>query len=561
MRSLAICILILSLVLSGCKRIEPKVSTYQRLLSEIDVRAEDTDSVLSVIDNLNESEAISNQIADLLRAKVYDEKGRRRISEHYYQRAYEGWTDPPEDWDAYFESAYGLSALRLLRCDPEGAIQVLTVALDKESEVKNQDPVLRSYFLSILAQCQAQLNRPEMMIKTELECYDLLLKNKHQSSTDINIIINTNIIFDYYLNEGSFDNARLWMERWEKEMKEYEADGDPELFREYRGSLQMGKVLLLEKTGHKKEAAELFETIPVDDLLFNFTIGQVADYLMSAERYDEAANWLELLDENVYKDDGAKMNLDNIAARLTPRFFATLKAGRTQEALEIGTQICEAIDSALIWEKTNKATELAIVYETAQKEQLWQEKQAQVKTLRFVILFLILLLEVVAIALWLNALSRQKLREKNHDLYETIQQLTAKEEADINTLQEEPEERLNHKQKLFRKICTLMRESAPYTECDLKREDLAKMLATNYNNVADAIKECSSGQTLSEFLDSWRLKHAAKMLADQDEPIGLVAEMSGFQSRGHFNTLFREKYKMTPSEYRKAVHEDSPEIL
>jgi AraC-like DNA-binding protein len=100
-----------------------------------------------------------------------------------------------------------------------------------------------------------------------------------------------------------------------------------------------------------------------------------------------------------------------------------------------------------------------------------------------------------------------------------------------------------------------MRESAPYTDCDLKREDLAKMLATNYNNVADAIKECSSGQTLSEFLDSWRLKHAAKMLADQDEPIGLVAEMSGFQSRGHFNTLFREKYKMTPSEYRRTVKE------
>ncbi|SKC42392.1 AraC-type DNA-binding protein [Bacteroidales bacterium WCE2008] len=561
MRSHAICILILSLVLSGCKRIEPKVSTYQNLLSEIDVRAENSDSILSVIDNLNESKAISNQMADLLRAKVYDHNGRRRISEHYYQRAYEGWSDPPEDWDAYFASAYGLSALRLLKCDPEGAIQVLTVALDKETEIRNENPTLRSHFLSILAQCQGQLNRPEMMIKTELECYDLLLKNKHQSNADINLIINTNIIFDYYLSEGSFDNARLWMERWENEMKEYEAEGDPELFREYRGSLQMGKVLLLKKTGHEKEAAKLFESIPVDDLLFNFTIGQVADYLMSEERYGEAADWLELLDENVYKDDGAKMNLDNIAARLTPRFFATLKAGRSQEALEIGTQICEAIDSALIWEKTNKATELAIVYETAQKEQMWQEKQSQVKTLRFVIMFLILLLEVVAIALWLNSLARKQLREKNRDLYETIQKLSAKEEADIRTLQEVPEERLTHKQALFRKICTLMRESAPYTDCDLKREDLAKMLATNYNNVAEAIRECSSGQTLSEFLDGWRLKHAARMLAEQEEPIGLVAEMSGFQSRGHFNTLFREKYKMTPSEYRKAVHEDSPEIL
>lgn len=41
----------------------------------------------------------------------------------------------------------------------------------------------------------------------------------------------------------------------------------------------------------------------------------------------------------------------------------------------------------------------------------------------------------------------------------------------------------------------------------------------------------------------------------RDEPIGLISEMSGFQSRGHFNTLFRERYKMTPSEIRKAVQE------
>ena len=32
-------------------------------------------------------------------------------------------------------------------------------------------------------------------------------------------------------------------------------------------------------------------------------------------------------------------------------------------------------------------------------------------------------------------------------------------------------------------------------------------------------------------------------------------EMSGFVTRSHFNTLFRERFKMTPSEYRKATKE------
>ena len=30
-------------------------------------------------------------------------------------------------------------------------------------------------------------------------------------------------------------------------------------------------------------------------------------------------------------------------------------------------------------------------------------------------------------------------------------------------------------------------------------------------------------------------------------------EMSGFVSRSHFNTIFRQRFKMTPSEYRKAT--------
>lgn len=47
----------------------------------------------------------------------------------------------------------------------------------------------------------------------------------------------------------------------------------------------------------------------------------------------------------------------------------------------------------------------------------------------------------------------------------------------------------------------------------------------------------------------------AQMLADTDEPVGLIAEQSGFSSHSHFNTLFREKYKMTLTEYRKVAKE------
>ena len=530
------------------------MTPYQQLRAGLDIQNGNRDSILARIDLLNEL-GISDPMADLLRANVYDDAGKKRASEHYYKRSYEGWTDPPEDWDAYLASAYGLSTLRMLRGELEGALTVLTEALDKESALNGSESLRRSALLSTLAQCQQGLNRPEQLLEAQMESYDILLKHRGEPGTDVNIIISTCNIAEYYLDGNDLANARIWTDRLEKEMKDYAPHAEPQLYKEYMGALLLNKVVLLQKTGQQKRAALLFDSIPREDLMFNFSIGKVADYLMSAGRYGEAADWLALLEDNVYSDDGAKMNLDNIATRLTPRYFATLKAGRTQEALAISTQICEAIDSALVWERTNLATELAIAYETAHKEQLWQEKMTQVKTLKIVILGLILLLTVVAVALREIISVHRMLGRKNQDLYETTRQLSDREEADFRTLQEEPEERLNARQKLFRRICVLMREQAPYTDCTLKREDLARMLATNYNNVAEAIRECTGGQSLGEYLDGLRLKHAARLLASQDDPIGLITEMSGFQSRAHFNTLFREKYKMTPSEYRKVVHE------
>ena len=47
-------------------------------------------------------------------------------------------------------------------------------------------------------------------------------------------------------------------------------------------------------------------------------------------------------------------------------------------------------------------------------------------------------------------------------------------------------------------------------------------------------------------------KEGARLLSETDEPINLIAEMSGFASRTYFNEKFRERFKMTPSEFRKA---------
>ena len=85
------------------------------------------------------------------------------------------------------------------------------------------------------------------------------------------------------------------------------------------------------------------------------------------------------------------------------------------------------------------------------------------------------------------------------------------------------------------------------------RDMLASMLGTNHRYIDDAIRECSDSASTKAFINSYRVDHAARLLTDTDEPIALIAEMSGFSNRTSFNEWFRERYKMTPSEYREAA--------
>lgn len=128
-----------------------------------------------------------------------------------------------------------------------------------------------------------------------------------------------------------------------------------------------------------------------------------------------------------------------------------------------------------------------------------------------------------------------------------------KEEEAEQTLEKIPEAALSNTQRLYQRIVHLMKVEKPYTDSNMNRETLAQMLGTNYNLVAEAIRKCANGQSIGDFIEEWRLRHAAQLLAETDKTIGFIMEASGFVSRSHFNTIFRERFKMTPSEYRKAT--------
>jgi AraC-like DNA-binding protein len=165
----------------------------------------------------------------------------------------------------------------------------------------------------------------------------------------------------------------------------------------------------------------------------------------------------------------------------------------------------------------------------------------------------ILVILLIGYLFWRARIYNKVLLEKNRRLLAEIEQREWEEQQAIELLKAEPENVLTAEQQLFRRICDLMDSSDHiYTDADLDRNRLAQLLGTNEHYVTYAISACADGKSVNGFLNEYRLRHAAHLLATTTEAVAVIAELSGF-SRSSFFRIFSEAYGMSPSDYRKVA--------
>ncbi|WP_455632197.1 helix-turn-helix transcriptional regulator [Parabacteroides sp.] len=105
--------------------------------------------------------------------------------------------------------------------------------------------------------------------------------------------------------------------------------------------------------------------------------------------------------------------------------------------------------------------------------------------------------------------------------------------------------------RLFLRLERLMEEERPYFDPDLTRKQVAEWLRTNENYLYFAIHHTLPGTTFSMYVNRYRLDYAASLLDENPEiKIENVAMDCGFKTRQTFYRLFRERFGMTPMEYR-----------
>ncbi len=489
---------------------------------------------------------------DYNRGLEYDQAWQFRLAEVYYGKVYRTMKEnPAEDWWLYGEAGFRYAHLLSERGDLEGAVAVLGEVLARAQENEEFPAAQLATLLTKMAYCQRELNQFDAAKQTYDKAYKVRVKELGGECTgNINMVVLCDCAFLSIFEMGEYDEAALWLQRADAELEAFLPQGDSALIENYSGLHALYHVRLLQASGHPEEASALYANIPRNRLLTPMGATTAAEYLMAASRYDEAADLYTTFDTTFSSFYPSHITFDVVLEDLAPRYEAFRRAGRT-EALKMADTIVSAIDSALIWQKRSDAAELAVIYQTHEKELALKESKAKAALYLVLAVAALLVLLLVGYILWRVYRDNRLLTEKNRLLYEQIKQREEAEDKERERQQSQPTETLTQNQQLYNRLCELMQNPDVYCDAEANHETLARLVGTNYKYVYDALRECA-GMTPADFINQNRIRHAALLLATTNDPIGLIAEHCGFNNRGTFTRLFRSQYSMTPTEYRNA---------
>lgn len=150
----------------------------------------------------------------------------------------------------------------------------------------------------------------------------------------------------------------------------------------------------------------------------------------------------------------------------------------------------------------------------------------------------------------------RRLHHKNRILYRQIMEQEKMEERVLDAIEVLPIDSLSKEAQLFCQLTELMHVQKLYTNPNLKRKEIADRLHTNETYLANAIHANTAYKGLHEYVTELRLKHASRLLIENlDLSVTEVGEQSGFNSPATFFRVFRERFGMSPSNFRSISKE------
>ena len=369
-------------------------------------KTHDYERIVALSDLYQQTGALSNMKAYYWRGYAYSRQRKIRQAELEWKQAVSLNIQNQEDLEYFSKSANRLAGLLYMKFDYEGAIRVSASAIKL---LKEKDYILNPDYANLqtfMGNCQLKLGNAQEAANCytlAYQCYQQMTDADKPIANNTTSIIGIITITDAYTQARHYSEAYEWTVRFDSMLVRYRQhpQADDAYIDKQGARLYFYRACALEGLGHKKEAREAYQTA------LNTHYGQTIEgrlegtnYLMTANRWNEAATNYEMLKHQIERFD-MKMTLDNIQTYLLPKYKANIGAHRLDSAIAVGQWICDALDSAVVWERQNAAMELATIYDTQQKETEIAEQKADLSHQRFRSTVIILVLVILAFALFI----------------------------------------------------------------------------------------------------------------------------------------------------------------
>lgn len=422
--------------MTACTSHDKQVSFGNKTQSKQDsiiqsVIDEDMDSALRLIDSLEDKHLLPEHKVNFYRGQIHFKLGQELTAELYYKKALTSDDLLEERPSLYYFVSDQLSTILTVKGDQDGAVKTATEAYTiVQKDTTQEGHYWSAILLHDIGYSQMQLGHYQDARKNFVQAWNTLKQLVNTNPTFDNLYtwarITYNII-DAYTSTEQFKEAEKWLPQAEEAISQMSASPEcpAATAEEYTAGLNTHKALIYVKTNRRAEAHQAYQRfIGTQYSKTNAGLIEHSEYLENAERWEDLAKLSPKVD-SVVKSWGIPLSLYYLKSYLNPSLKAYIKSGNKEQALKMAERIVDSVDSVYNYERQHNAAELAIMYETQEKEKQISEQQSMLKNQRylaFLVAALLILIFFIIITL-LRLRSARKLADKNKELKQKNKEL------------------------------------------------------------------------------------------------------------------------------------------
>ena len=406
-KTIVLFVVLIAALFISCKeqRVTPQHVAVDSLIN-IAYQARNYDSILSLATLHQQEGTLSSIEACYWRGYAYSRLRKMRMAEMEWKNAVAQTIETDDDLVFYAQSANRLAGLLYLKADYAEAIRVALPAirlLEEKHYTMNND---YSNLLTFVGSCELKLGHPADAARNydqAWQAYQQITQANYNIDSYTSSIVGLVTIVDAYIQTGHYQDALDWtthLGNMLQQCRQLPGVRDAYIDKQW-ARLCLYRASALEGLGKKEEAAQSYQ-LALQTQYAKTGDGKVeaSNYLMEAHRWNEAANNLQVLAAQLATYD-FKMSQEAIHTYLLPKYIANVKANRLDSAIAVGIWICEALDSAIVWQKRDDAAELATIYETQQKENELMKQRSSLSDLRLLTVYITLVLVILGFGLFI----------------------------------------------------------------------------------------------------------------------------------------------------------------